>query len=118
MEKVNRILITLGVLILLLMVFFLIMSTISRITGFVVIEEDSLDLCLEKNDIVLYINSMDSKNDLKKIINFEYLNNIKIINCYRNNNCPDNLEYPSWIINGQKINKDITFDELIALTKC
>jgi hypothetical protein len=124
MERVQRILIIAGIAVLLVMIFFLIASAITRFTGYVVInpETSDIDSCLKRQEIILYINSLNSAAALKEIKLINYLHeNIKIINCMRNYQaCLENEIdiFPTWVINNGKINKDITYEELIEYSGC
>src|SRR3989344_3582218 len=112
---VKRIFLTIPIIVLLILLFLLISSVITKYTGFSVLEGDGLDKCLKDNDITLYINSADSSEALKNIQLNNYLNNVKIINCFDNNQCDENGidNFPAWIINGDKFVKDISIAEIL-----
>ncbi len=89
--------------------------------------DDQFKSCLQQQNITLYINSENSTEILKKmnLINdfefSEYLENIKIRNCFRNEQiCLDNLidKFPTWEINSKKIIRDLQFSELKEITGC
>ncbi|MBR9704139.1 hypothetical protein GOV12_01915 [Candidatus Pacearchaeota archaeon] len=119
----QRILITLGVAIILITVFYFITSAISQFTGYVVIDDSGDDFkdCLKENKIILFINSKDILNSLNNIQVEEYLDSVKIKNCNTDNSeCLDNgvINFPFWIINKNKIHNDITVRELSEYTGC
>lgn len=83
--------------------------------------------CLQQQNITLYINSENSAEILKKmnlIKDFEfsdYLEDIKIRNCFRNKQiCLDNLidKFPTWEINNKRIIRDLQFSELKEIAGC
>lgn len=120
----NRILITLGLAITLIIIFYLITSVITRYTGFSVSQEDKEEdfkNCIKEKGIVLYINTNDAVKTLKNINVNEYLEFVTIKNCMIDNSACLNsgiLNFPAWIINGNKIEKDISVDELSSYTQC
>jgi len=113
----------LGVIVLLIALFYFITGTISKYTGFSVSgsKDDDFRVCLEEKDITLYINSENPAKTLRKIELIDYLRDIKIFNCLRNNQvCLDKGvgAFPTWIINKNKIEKDISISELSGLSGC
>ncbi len=124
MKKRNKVVVTLGLLILITAIFFLISSSITKHTGYSITQIDSksdFEKCLEEQDITLYINTADSTKTLQKINLIDYLRFSKIINCNSNNQkCIQNKinKFPTWIINNQKIEKDISLNELIINSGC
>lgn len=123
MNTKKRILITLGIGVILVLVFFFITDSITKHTGFSVSEtkEDSFESCLKEQQINLYINTDESAKTLKKIILFNYLQYFQITNCLNNNQgCLENSvnSFPTWIINEDSINRDISLQELKELTRC
>lgn len=126
MENANRVLISVGVLVVLFIGFYLISSTITRYTGLFV-SEDVLDVdkefieCLEEKDITLYINSEDPSESLRGLQIKDYITSINIFNCLRNNQvCLERgvNEFPWWIIEGQKYYGDVSVDELKEFSGC
>lgn len=107
--------------------FYFISNSITKYTGFT-ISEQNFDLkkgsdfnsCLQEQDITLYINMIDIRS-LKEIKLFDYLQDFKMINCFGDNKiCLDNgiSSFPSWIINKNKIEKDISLNELKEISGC
>ena len=123
MKLQRRILITLGVGLLIILIFFLITQNITKYTGFFISEDEKetdFQSCLTKQDIILYVNTNDVST-LQNIELFDYLQYFGIMNCLRNNQfCLDNGvdSFPTWIINNQKINNDINFQQLKELSSC
>ena len=120
----QKVLVTAGVVIFLLVGFTLITYSITKFTGYSVSQDakyNDYDLCLQEQDITLYINSDNSAETLNGIRLFNYLHNFKIFNCLRNNQvCLDNNvnTFPTWIINGNKIEHDIAISELSEFSGC
>ena len=90
-------------------------------------KQNQFKACLQQQNITLYINSENSAEILRKInlvkdFEFsEYLEDIKIINCFRNKQiCSDNIinEFPTWEINNKRIIKDLQFSELKEISGC
>ena len=118
----KRILITLVVGIILISVFFFITNSITKYTGFSVSDADNnFKKCLSEQKIVLYINTekvSETLNDIELIQYFEY---IKIKNCFRDKDTciQDGVNsFPTWVIRNNKINRDITSEELSELSGC
>jgi hypothetical protein len=126
MEIKNRVIATVGILVVLVIVFYLITSTITNTTGYFVfsdaVEKDKEFIeCLNEKEVSLYINSKDIDLSLEKIKAKDFLEGVNIFNCYRNNLfCVEQGVgvFPSWIIEKQKINRDITIYELADLSGC
>jgi len=123
MNRAHKVLLTLGIAIVLVLVFYAIASTITRITGYVVAEpiNDDFAACLEEQDIMLYIYTDDSANLLKNNDIAGYLKNIKIMNCKRNPEACEELgivNYPTWLINNQIIAGDLSLDDFSEYSEC
>jgi hypothetical protein len=125
MEKqVKRILFTLGIGFVLIASFYIITEAITKYTGFIIAAEERINdfsNCIEEQNITLYINSQDSAQTLRKINLIEYLDDIKIKNCARDNTeCIEKRidSFPTWNINERNINKDINLIELSELSGC
>jgi hypothetical protein len=115
---------TLGTFIVLLVIFYVITGAITKYTGYSVspVESESdFEKCLKEQYIVLYINSADSSETLKKIELFDYLKYFDIVNCH-GNNAPcveeDVESFPIWVVNEFKLDRDISFPELIKFSGC
>lgn len=123
MKPKQRILLTIVIGIVLVLGFFFITDSITRHTGFSVSEskEDSFASCLKEQEISLYINTDKSAKTLKNIILFDYLQYSQITNCLSNNQeCLKNNvnSFPTWIINRNKIDRDISLQELKEISGC
>ena len=123
MESEQKVLITLGIGIFLILVFFFVTNSITKHTGFSIseVKEDSFATCLKEQEISLYINSNYAAETLKKTMLFDYLQYFQIRNCFSNNKeCLDNNidSFPTWIINNNKIEKDISLSELKEVSGC
>ena len=123
MNTAHKLLITLGVAIVLVLIFYVIASTITRLTGYVVTDpiNDKFADCLEEQDITLYINSDEPANILRNSEVIDYLDNIKIMNCLRNSESCDDLSiinYPTWLINNQIIAGELTLEDLSKYSGC
>jgi len=121
----KRVLLTIGVLVLLVIVFYFFMGAITKYTGFFVSSGDgemnSVGDCLSKRDIQLYINSDDVVKSLRGSEVIDVLDEVEIINCLRDNErCLDEGvdEFPMWIVNGIKLKKDISLFELLDYSEC
>ncbi|MEK6830701.1 MAG: hypothetical protein AABX77_01610 [Nanoarchaeota archaeon] len=109
-------------LVILIAVFYFITSLITKHTGLIITDFDkNFKECLKERTIFLYINS---KNPLETFGDFEikeYLHNINIFNCSRNKDfcISKNIDYfPTWFIEGKKIEGDISIDVLEELSGC
>ena len=118
----KRILITLIVGVILISVFFVITNSITKYTGFLVSNaDDNFKKCLNDQEIVLYINTEKVSETLNNIELIQYFEYIKIKNCFRNKNAciQDKVNsFPTWVIKDNKINRDITSEELSELSGC
>ncbi len=118
----KRILITLVIGVVLISVFFVITNSITKYTGFSVSNaNEDFKSCLNEQEIILYINTekvSETLNDIELIQYFEY---IKIKNCFRDKDAclQEGVDsFPTWVIKNNKINKDITSEELSSLSGC
>jgi hypothetical protein len=123
MEKRNRIFITALLLGFFIIGFYLVTYSITHYTGYSVSENkmNDFEVCINSKDIVLYINSNNPSDTLKDEKTFEYLRDIKIMNCFRDNqNCVENgvNSFPTWIIEKNKIERDISVAELSEFSGC
>jgi len=114
-KKSIKVLLTLGVMVALLVIFFLVSSAITKYTGYSVITEDDEDgntdigICLKQHDITLYINTENTKKTLTSI-GLEYLDYVKIMNCLENKEFCYEQEvdsFPLWIVDGEKVQGDL-----------
>ena len=123
MKSNQRILITVGACVVLVLGFFLITGAITKHTGFSVseIEKNSFESCLEEQEIVLYINTNNVSQTLQNIELFDYLQHFEIMNCLSNNQkCIENNinSFPSWNIESNKIRNDINLGKLKEISGC
>lgn len=125
MEPYKRVLLTLILMILLIISLLYLTGAITRYTGYIIGEKIDKDAefknCLSEKNIILYINTENPDVTLKEIKLNEYLSSIKIFNCLRNNDlCQEkNINnFPTWIIDDNKIENDISLEELKEYSKC
>lgn len=124
MRRIQRILTTFGIIIVLVLIFYFISDTITKHTGFFVsseIRETEFEKCLKEQDITLFINTDNPTLTLKSIKTFDALKDIRIFNCLRDNKfCLENeiKSFPTWKINNKKFEKDISMAELSRISGC
>lgn len=110
------------VLIILVIVFYFITSFITKYTGFFIISADkNFETCLKEKTIIVYINSNNPEETLGNFEIKEHLENINIFNCLRNKEyCNSkNINYfPTWFIEGGKIEGDISLEVLAEASEC
>ena len=124
MKAIQRILLTIGIVVVLLAGFFLVTEAITKYTGFSITPEtDNSDLknCLKEKEISLYTNTYDLAETLKELKTIDNLDGVEIVNCLRSKqDCSDKEidSFPMWIINDNIVYGDITVDELTELSGC
>jgi len=124
MEARQRILVTIFIGLILVAGFFLVTEAITKLTGFSVGEKkdaNDFKICLREKEITLYVNTNDISKTLGNIGVQNYLEDIKIINCLRDNQvCLEkNIDsFPSWIIEDNIIQGDISIEKISELSKC
>jgi len=124
MDLKKRVFTSLLIIIFLTLIFYFITETITKKTGYFILETEKTNdfkNCLLDKNITLYINSYSPEETINKIKIYEYIDSVKIFNCYRNKDfCLSKgiNTFPAWIINNKKIERDITFSELEELTGC
>lgn len=126
MEAKQKILITLVIGTVLILGFYITTNLITKYTGFSISgseedKENGFADCLKEREIFLYVKSDNVAQTIKNIQVYNYLDYIKIINCFGDS--LDCLEkgidsFPTWVINGNQIDKDISFEELSMLSGC
>jgi hypothetical protein len=120
----KRILITMIIVIVLVAGFFMITNAITKYTGFSVTEKSlgsDFEICLNNQDITLYINTNDPAQKIHGMELSDYMNDVKIVNCFGNNNaCLTNGvdSFPTWIVNQNKIPNDISISQLAEYSGC
>ena len=124
MGPTQRILLTIGIVIVILAGFFLITNAITKYTGFSITpKQDSTSLkdCLKEKEISLYVNTNDLAETLRKLELIDYLAGVEIHNCLIDNSiCLDKKigSFPMWEINSELTDGDISKEELISLSGC
>jgi len=120
----KRIFITLGAGALLILSFYLITGAITKFTGYCVSEDvryGDFELCLQEQDITLYVNAEVPAESLRRIQLIDYLEDVKIFNCLRDNEYCQTKGvsiFPTWIINGNVVTRDISIYELSDYSSC
>jgi len=119
----KRLLLTLGVGLVLISGFFFITEAITKYTGFSVApaDDDDFEVCLEEQDVTLYVNTADITATLNKLEVIDYLDKIKIFNCEKNNKvclAAGVSSPPTWVINNQVIPGEINLNELAEYSGC
>lgn len=123
---IKRIIFSFFVLILLVGLFFFITANITRYTGLFVSDsaldkEKDFTNCLESKDLTVYINTQDTSGTLKNLLVKDYLPQVSIVNCAWDNERCLNVQitsFPSWIIEGKIISRDVSIDELSRMSNC
>ena|SRR3989338_1783678 len=118
MKDHHRVLVSFGVLIVLVLLFYGILSNITKYTGFFVNgeydnNEKKFARCLDEKNILLFINSAEGNDALKNLNVLDFAPQFDIYNCARDNAiCLQNgvNSFPTFFINGKKAegNLDIT----------
>ena len=122
MENLSKgIVISAIVLVVLVAAFYFVSNNITKYTGYTVSEKiPSFESCLQEQDITLYVNT-NNLQSLKDIQLFDYLQYFKMINCFGDNKiCLENEvnSFPTWIINKNRFEKDISLSELKEISGC
>jgi hypothetical protein len=122
----SKVFASIGILLILVVIFYLITNTITQTTGYLISEESFEDnknflKCLNEKEIFLFINSVKLEATLEEIQNKAYLGSVSVFNC-----ATDNLfcvekgvgDFPTWIIEENRVENDIDIYELSELTGC
>lgn len=122
-DRIYKVLLTATALIVLLLAFYLISDAITKYTGFSVNNQelDKTSVCINENDVTLYINSNDVVKELNQYEINEVIDKINIMNCYNNLAYCDNqriIEYPTWVINDEEIKGKLSDKQIIKYLKC
>ncbi|MEM0465701.1 MAG: hypothetical protein QXW97_03310 [Candidatus Pacearchaeota archaeon] len=120
----QRIVITTGIAIILILVFYLISSAITKYTGYTISQnykENDFKHCIKEKKIILFVNTNDVVQTLKQLSVNEYLEYMFIKNCMVDNTDCINREvryFPTFLISENKIEKDISVEELSFYSNC
>ena len=122
-RRMRRIFFTLLILLLISLSFFILSETITKYAGFLVFEEaqeESALACIQSKHIFLFINDDDSTKAIasQKI---DYVNVITIFNCRRNSALCSSLgitSFPTWVVDSQGIQGDLTQEQLVEFAGC
>ncbi|MEK6872218.1 MAG: hypothetical protein AABX16_04915 [Nanoarchaeota archaeon] len=123
----RKIIITFFVLLVLLILFYFITDRITRHTGFFTLEllevfiPENIDLCLNKNEITLFINEKDFADERAILLTQAYGEYMSVFNCARNNDvCTRQgiTVFPTLIINGKLFKGAIDSKTLLKETNC
>ena len=123
-KKYKRVLVTIIAGAVLIFAFYFITGSITKYTGYLVSEESKqsdFEKCLIEKDIELYINSANSYETLNRMNVKDNLDKISIKNCLNDNMyCLEKnvTNFPTWIINGEKFERDLTDRELGEISGC
>ena len=104
-------------LIILILIFYLITYSISKYTGFIILDNDSFVDCLNEKDISLYVYKEISELKTIELDKF----NFKVYKCkFEELKCLENniSLYPSWKIDEKIIEKDVNIFELSDISGC
>ena len=118
--KKKKVIVSVIILIVTVLIFYLIANSITKHTGYSVLN-NKIENCLEEKDITIYINSYNSLKTLNNLETKDYLSNVEIVNCLLNKlTCMSNdvSNFPSWDINDKRIEGDISVDELVEFSGC
>lgn len=123
MDNIQKVLITVIVLGVLVIGFYLLSFNITNSTGFAVKEDgvSGFSSCLREKNVILYVNSNELSATLKGIMAFDYLKDVRIMNCFSTNNaCIKNgiSSFPTWVIEGNKVGRDVSLEELSKFSGC
>ncbi len=129
MERMQKVLVTTGVLVFLVIGFLLVTGTITKFTGMFISEEvlnneQKFANCLKERGVVLYINSENAFETLENSEVKDYLQYFYIINCLRNKQVcievgvNDFSKTYVFVIGEEKIDGDIDVFKLSEISEC
>ena len=124
MKKTEIVVLTIFSIVLLTASFYLITKSISKTTGYVISGDETENKfydCLKEKNITLYINTDNITTTIDQIETKDTLEYVRVFNCIENGEFCDNqriTSFPTWIINNNKIEKDISLQELIKYSEC
>jgi len=123
MKATQKILITLVIGAVLIVGFYMTTKLITDITGFSISGSEKDDRgdfgkCLKEQDVVLYVKSTKILKDIQL---YDYLDYVEIVNCENKERACLDIgidSFPSWVVNNNKISKDISLEELSMVSGC
>ena len=121
MENITRVLLTFFTLILLIFGIYIFTDWFSKITGFLLGEDQraSLVFCLNEKGAEFYSNTYCAECEKQKEILGESFNSINIVDCGRNKElCPNIKSIPAWYIDKKIYYGLKTIDELQEISGC
>lgn len=108
-------------LLVLVLALYFVANSITNYTGLIVGEvNNEFERCLSEKDIRLYVENYDMA-EVKKMKTADYLGSVDVSGCVLNKiDCIQEgvAEYPTWIINGEKVVGDIDIFNLADLAEC
>tara|TARA_Y100000310_G_C20604558_1_gene774829 strand:- start:1080 stop:1451 length:372 start_codon:yes stop_codon:yes gene_type:complete len=117
----KRVAISFVLLVAIVLVLYYSANLITSHTGYFISELDSeFELCLKEKDVKLYVDDYDIIK-LKELQTGDYLSSVEISGCIMNKiDCIREgiFEYPAWVIDGEKVEGDISVFELADLAGC
>jgi hypothetical protein len=117
---------TIVILLILLGIFYLITKSITHYTGYTILENQDIESekalsCLTNSEITLFISNNQELEQISYLQINEYLEHIMIIDCSNQKEIcsKENIKvYPTWKINKNKIEKNISEQELLEYSGC
>ena len=124
MDIKKGIIVSVTLLVILFILFYLITHQITKSTGYSIFSKDSKQQvkdCLKNKKITLYINSDNPGEILKEMNSISYLDSVNIFDCaYNSDPCiKNNINFfPTFVIENNKIKGDLTENKLFEYSKC
>ncbi|MDP2925357.1 MAG: hypothetical protein Q8N99_03230 [Nanoarchaeota archaeon] len=126
METKKKVFATIIGLIILVLIFYAITSAITKYTGLSIgdkglSKDEHFKNCIKDKEIELYLNSDDISSSIGSLILKDYLDDIDMFNCLRNNEeCLRKgvNNFPTWELQGKRIERDISLGELMDFSGC
>lgn len=98
--------------------FYFISYSITKFTGMSIIDDDEFRDCLDVKNVKLFISGDVGVENINAV---DYLGDVEVVNCDEYSKVCEVLDvkkFPSWIIGGEKIERDVTLEELGDLSGC